>query len=173
MVYLKKRGLKIYNLNYDGESREAVIGVLFGLVVICIYGLFNLLLSILITDLPNFTFNYTPLNLILIITGNVIIMPLGTELLYRGAVQRSLKARLKKRDAILMQSAVFLINTVNLTIINNLSLYIGFITVFMMGVILGYLRDKWGLESSIMTHVTINAIGCLIWILKPLFLASL
>ncbi len=168
VIYLKKRNLKIYNLNYDGEVKEWLIGIIFGFAAMVVYGLINLFLSTVLPELPKFYFKDTMYNILIAFIGNVIVLPLGAELLYRGAIQRSLKARMRKRNAIITQSLMFLINGINLTLLNNPVLYLGFISTFVMGIILGYLRDKWGLESAISTHITINAIGTLFW-LKPLF----
>ncbi len=166
IIYLKKRNLNINNLNYDGELKEWITGLAFGLVILIIYGTINLILSSLTTVTLDYSFDYTTLSIILVIASNALILPLGCELLFRGVILRSLRARMTKHKAIITQALMFTVISINMSLINNPLLFLSLIPTFIIGLILGYLRSKWGLESAISAHVMMNAVGIILWLLK-------
>ncbi|MFA5406763.1 MAG: type II CAAX endopeptidase family protein [Candidatus Nanoarchaeia archaeon] len=170
LLILRWRGLDLFNLNFDGEWREVLVGLGLGLLLIVIItGLIDALWliipsinkSVLLLHVNDFI-SINPLINIAVIG---LLLPFGCELLFRGIILRSLKSHMNTISALIIQSLLFAF------ISFAFSLFIGFVDSFSLfsipiffvsGLLLGLFRDKWGLESAITAHMTFNLIGLLL-----------
>jgi len=158
---LHKRSLNIHNLNLDGEFREALIGLAFSPLIFWLAGGLAYIVSFL-TPAQSLQALATPLWLNIIIY--IILLPVGNELVFRGFIQRSLECHINRHTAIIIQAVIFSLITFSFQLINKATLpaLLNIPITLVNGIILGYLRDKWGLESSISAHVGFNITGFLL-----------
>lgn len=167
---ITKRKLTIMNLNYDGEFKEFIIGIilslpLFLLVTGLIYLTWFLVPSSDLSRLLLSGLEHADTNPLINIIIFVIIVPLGSELVFRGVIQRSIKSTTNKHTAVFSQALLFSLVSFSFSILDGLStpfMVISVPIIFVSGLILGYLRDKWGLESSIGAHMAFNTIGIIL-----------
>ncbi len=161
---LHKRGLNIHNLNLDGEFREVLIGLAFSPLIFWLAGGLAYIVSFL-TPAQAVQALAMPLWLNIIIY--IILLPLGNELVFRGFIQRSLECHINRHTAILIQAVIFSLITFSFQLINKATLpaLLNIPITLVNGIILGYLRDKWGLESSISAHIGFNITGFLVSII--------
>ncbi len=171
IIFLIKRGLNIHNLNFDGETSEALLGVVLGFpLFVLISGLVYVLwffvpktdrLELLAPAILN-NLASPWLNVLIF----VFLIPFSVELFYRGFVQRSLKAHVGSHFSVVTQAIIFSLISFSFSILNGLFTPFMLLSIpvfFVSGLVLGYLRDRWGLECSITTHMSFNAFGLLLF----------
>ncbi len=169
LFILFKRGLSIHNLNFDGETGEALLGVLFGVLLFFSYSWIILGSWFFIPNddalkllIPMFLHTNNPFWINVLLFG--LLLPFSVEIGLRGVVMRSLKPFIHSYShsvqAILYSLIVFAFAGIDGYTTPYSLLTIPFL--FLVGLVLGFLRDKWGLECALTTHLSFNTIGLLL-----------
>ncbi|HLE06896.1 MAG TPA: CPBP family intramembrane glutamic endopeptidase, partial [Candidatus Nanoarchaeia archaeon] len=148
-IIIKKRGLSIKNLNYDGDFKEFITGVILGLpLFLIVIGLVYLAwFFVPSSDLSRLLLSgleHANTNLLINIITFVIIMPLGSELVFRGLIQRSIKSTTNQHTAVFSQALLFSLVSFSFSILDGLStpfMALSVPIIFVSGLILGYMRD--------------------------------
>jgi membrane protease YdiL (CAAX protease family) len=169
-LFLIKHRLGIFNLNLDGDVDEVLLGLVIGIpLFIFILGFVYLMWFFVPPDvtsgllLPSYYDPGWPNFLLL-----VLLVPISSELIFRGIVQRSVKAKFGDNIGVITQAALFSLITFSFAILSGFFSYFMLLSIpvfFVAGLILGMLRDKWGLECSMATHVSFNFLGMLAFFL--------
>ncbi len=169
LFILFSRGLSIHNLNFDGETSEALLGVVFGVLLFFSYSWVILGSWFFIPNddalkllIPMFLHTNNPFWINALLFG--LLLPFSVEIGLRGVVMRSLKPFIHSHShsvqAILYSLIVFAFAGIDGYTTPYSLLTIPFL--FLVGLVLGFLRDKWGLECAITTHLSFNVIGLLL-----------
>ncbi len=167
IIIMKKENLNIYNLNYDGEFREFLLGFVFGAALFVLTLSYTYITWTFVPEKDSLLILLKVLNRPKIIWNLIIfgaVLPVGSELIYRGIILRSLK-KYFGHLAIYMQSFIFTLLTFSFAIIDGFSTYFMILTMpimFINGLILGLIRNRWGLECSIGAHVFANLLGIIL-----------
>jgi len=165
---LKKKKLEIYNLGYDGNSDEAITGTFIGIFTFLslLFLGFSLSSIIPLKDfqiLSNSIELYGKKNFVgtIVFLISSIIGPIGSELLFRGFIQRSLKPYFGIHKAVILQSLMWCILNINVFMLTGTYTYwliLNIIPIFFLGIILGYVKEKWALDGAITSHICVNVL---------------
>jgi len=171
VILLLGRRLSIYNLNFDGESKELLLGVILGFLLLIlisglIYAFWFFVPQIDKMELLIPSYAYQDVNpwLLLLILG--LLIPISVELLFRGVIQRSLRGKIGRHPGVIIQALLFSLIAFSFSLIDgfpNPFLALTVPVLFVGGLLLGYMRDKWGLDSSLSAHITFNIIGLIMF----------
>jgi|GEM_PF-1084673 len=170
---LRVRDLSIVNLNFDKEGREALLGVLLGFVLlIVVLGLAYISWFLVPQehqmDLLLTSYLHVGVNPLIMVLLFIVLLPFSVELVFRGVIQRSLKGKLGSHVGVIIQAVLFALITFSFSLldgVDNLYIIVSIPVFFVGGLLLGYFRDRWGLESAITAHATFNLIGLIAFFL--------
>jgi len=100
--------------------------------------------------------------LIIAFIGNVIFLPLGYELLFRGLIQRGLKTKFGLVKISILQTLLFTLSYVNywtFAMAYGTPGFVKFVYIILIGFLFTILREEEGLECSVSAHVCMNLFG--------------
>ncbi|MFA5303125.1 MAG: CPBP family intramembrane glutamic endopeptidase [Candidatus Nanoarchaeia archaeon] len=150
VIYLKKKKLGLDCLLLKGNPVKKDMGVLIGILIFFYY----LVTSNLFTSLVK-TNNYSP-NMILLIFS-ILLTTISSEFFFRGIIQRALKIKNSKNKSVAIQALLWSIlkfDVFNASFSTIHYALVGIVIIFPIGVLLGYVKEEWYLDSSISASLT-------------------
>lgn len=155
IIYMKKKHLKGNGLLLNGSPVKKDIGVLLGFLIFFYYLLTsNLFTSFLKTN------DYSP-NIILLIIS-ILVTTISSEFFFRGVIQRALKIKNSKTKSVAIQALLWSIlkmDFFNMGFSTILSAIIGIMIIYPIGLLLGYIKEEWYLDSSLSASLTASLLS--------------
>jgi membrane protease YdiL (CAAX protease family) len=150
LVYVKKKKLNGYALLLNTSPIKKDVGVLIGVLIFFYYLMTtNLFMPILKTN------SYSP-NIALLISS-VVLISISSEFFFRGIVQRALKIKNSKNKSIAIQALLWSILKMDFFTMTFSTIHlalIGTLLIYPVGLLLGYIKEEWYLDSSISASLT-------------------
>jgi membrane protease YdiL (CAAX protease family) len=158
IIYMKKKNLDWNCLLLNNSPVKKDIGIVLGILIFFYY----LITSNLFTSFFKSN-DYTP-NVILLIFS-ILLTTISSEIFFRGILQRALKIKNSKTKSIAIQAflwSILKMDFFNLSFFTIHFALIGILILFPIGLLLGYIKEEWYLDSSMSASLTASILSILI-----------
>jgi len=158
LIYMKIKKLSINNLLISSSPLYRDRGIFIGILIFFYYIICsNLFVSIIgINTSPNSG---------LLIIPSIIIAIISSEIFFRGIIQRGLKIKFNKNVSIAIQALLWSMLKADFFLMTFSTIHlalIGLILIYPIGLLLGYVKEEWFLDSSISASLTAGIISIII-----------
>ncbi len=148
--YIRSNNLKMNNLLLKGEPIKRDIGILIGVIIFLYY--------IITSNFFIYLFGDGEYNGNKVITAiSIVIGTIGSELFFRGIIQRGLKIRFNKRLSVGVQALLWSLlkaDLFNITLSTIGTAIMGVIIIYPIGLLLGYIKEEMWFDSSLSASMT-------------------
>jgi len=159
--YMKIKRLSLANLLFNLVPTRRDRGVLIGLLVFFYYMIFSSL-AVSAFKIPEYEAN----NLTLIIS--ILAVSVSSEIFFRGVIQRGLKIRFNKDVSIAIQALLWALLKGDVFLASFATIpyaLMGLIIAYPVGLLLGYVKEEWYLDSSISASLTFGILSIILLLL--------
>jgi membrane protease YdiL (CAAX protease family) len=157
-IYLKKKRLGWNSLLLNSNPIKKDIGVLIGILIFFYY----MIVSNFFISLFNIK-SYVPNTFLLIIS--ILLTSVSSEFFFRGIIQRALKIKNNKTKSIAIQAILWSILKLDVFTLSFSTIHLailGILIIYPIGLLLGYIKEEWYLDSSLSASLTMSLLSIFI-----------
>ncbi|MDD3888246.1 MAG: CPBP family intramembrane metalloprotease [Patescibacteria group bacterium] len=155
LIYMKLKRLSFANLLINERPVKKDIGIFIGLLLFFYY----IISSNLIIDAFNAK-SYHVNNFLLIVS--IVFASVSSEVFFRGVVQRALKLKFNKNMSVGISALLWSILKADIFLVTLGSIHLAFfglIIIYPIGLLLGYLKEEYYLDSAISASLTMSILS--------------
>jgi len=169
IVFIKRTGISMQGIYFNKKISNIFYGLFFGFLFYFFIILFNFTITNILPKplIERFNFEFDFLintapflwNRILIFISNCILIPMGSELFFRGIFTSVTKSKFEEKTTLLLSSMLFILTYLNIWVFLGVFSFYKYFLIFFFGLFAGLIREKLGLESAVSMHIAINLLG--------------